>query len=70
MLRVATKEIYSFLDKHGIDPVKVRRSSFTLSKRRVVEVLKDFVGWRRGKGYGRRWIVVGVLSSCVWCVSS
>jgi hypothetical protein len=55
---------FNYLDDHGIESViKVRRNSSTRSRgsptrrRAALEQLEDLEGWRRRRGYGRRWMV-------------
>lgn len=65
-----SKETFRYLDRNGMEPViKVRKNSSVhangcMPRKRVsMEQLRDYEGWKRRHGYGRRARVESVISS-------
>ena len=64
-----SNENFKILDDKGIEPaIKVRKNSTTSSKshrmrnREAMQQAKDFLKWKKKKGYGQRWIAETAFS--------
>jgi hypothetical protein len=65
-----SREIFSYLDGKGMEPViKVRKDASVHAlgciprKLVVMEQRGDYEGWKKRRGYGRRWMVESAISS-------